>query len=340
MNAKVATRLDLENPRTHLQDVIPLRTPYVLMVDPASACNLRCKFCPTGDLKLIRSTGRYQGYMRLAQFRKLVDDSVGFPDPVKVLRLYKEGDPLVNPNLPEMIRYAKDSGKFLRIDTTTNGVLLNPKLNERLVSAGLDQINISVNGVSSEQFRSLTQSKVDFDKFVAGIRDLYENRGDCEVYIKCIGENFSPSEQDRFFDIFSRYADRIFVEHLQPNWPEFNFDYINVSYAVGHYGQDLVERQVCPFIFYMIVVNADLSVSLCVQDWAHKLLAGNAAERSIVDIWNGETINYYRRMHLERRRCELSVCSVCPVMKHGVLDDIDPHAEIVLKRLIPIRSGQ
>ena len=31
--------------RHALQDVIPLRTPYTLAIDPCDLCNFRCKFC-------------------------------------------------------------------------------------------------------------------------------------------------------------------------------------------------------------------------------------------------------------------------------------------------------
>ena len=34
--------------RTKLETVIPLQTPFILYVDPSSACNLRCNFCPCG----------------------------------------------------------------------------------------------------------------------------------------------------------------------------------------------------------------------------------------------------------------------------------------------------
>ena len=34
--------------RTRLETVIPLSTPFILYVDPSSACNLKCNFCPCG----------------------------------------------------------------------------------------------------------------------------------------------------------------------------------------------------------------------------------------------------------------------------------------------------
>jgi radical SAM protein with 4Fe4S-binding SPASM domain len=336
MKAKIQQRINLEEKRTSLEDVLPLSSPYVLMVDPSSACNFHCLFCPTGDTKLIQSTGRYQGFMKLDLFRKIIDGLELFDAPVKVLRLYKEGEPLLNPFLPEMIRYAKQSNKILRIDTTTNGTLLKPKMNRQLIESGIDQINISVNGVNDAQFSELTKAKVDFQKYVDNIRDLYENKKDCTIYIKAIYENMSSDERDLLFDIFGDICDRIYLEHLQPNWPDFHFDYINVEYTVGHYGQKLREQHVCPFIFYIMVVNSDGTVSLCVQDWAHKLVVGDVRNESLLNIWRGKEINMHRIVHLEYRRKDNPICSICPVMKHGVLDDIDKHASAIRDRYLAL----
>ena len=158
MKAKIKPRINLEG-RTKLETVIPLSTPFILSVDPSSACNFQCKFCPTGDRQLIRSTQRWQGKMDLALFTKIINDLSEFDHPLKVLRLYKEGEPLLNPNLPDMIRYAKNSGMIDFIDTTTNGSLLTDDLSLKLVEAGLDRINISVDAMSDKQFFRIHQNK-------------------------------------------------------------------------------------------------------------------------------------------------------------------------------------
>ena len=31
--------------RSKLEDVLPLRTPYSLFIDPCNLCNFKCKFC-------------------------------------------------------------------------------------------------------------------------------------------------------------------------------------------------------------------------------------------------------------------------------------------------------
>ena len=74
-----------------------------------------------------------------------------------------------------MIEMAKKTDLFETIDTTSNGLLLTPQNSEKLVSAGLDLINISVDGLSKEQFCHFTKRLVDFEKFVEQIKYLYEN---------------------------------------------------------------------------------------------------------------------------------------------------------------------
>ena len=95
MKAEFKPRINLEG-RTPLETVIPLHTPYVVFVDPASACNFNCKFCPTGHRDLIDDTGRYQGVMKLDVFKKVIDDLQEFDRPIKVLRMYKDGEPFLN----------------------------------------------------------------------------------------------------------------------------------------------------------------------------------------------------------------------------------------------------
>ena len=162
--------------RNDLSDALPLAQPYVLLVDPSSLCNLRCKWCPSGHEHIIAETKRAQQIMPFELFETLVRQAAAFGAPFRVLRLYKEGEPLVNPRFEDMVRLAKQSGCFSRIDTTTNGLLLNPERNRRIIQAGIDQINLSVNGVSAEQMYRHTGRRVDFQDYVRNIQDLCEDR--------------------------------------------------------------------------------------------------------------------------------------------------------------------
>ncbi len=334
MKAEIKKRIESDNNRVNLGNVLPLETPYVLMIDPSSACNHKCKFCPTGDNKLIKSTERFVGTLDYGKFQKIIDDCSDFKNPIKVLRLYKVGEPLVNQRFSQMIEYARSNSNIIKIETTTNGMGFNKELNRNIIKAGINQINISVNGVSSERIYHFTRTKLDFKKYVENIKDLYENKGDCEIYIKAIKQNLTEDEQKYFFDIFGNMADRIFLENISPAWPEFDFDDIPMEFEAGHYGQEICERQVCPFLFYVMVVNSDGLVSTCVQDWKQKMIVGDTAKESIKDIWLGDNLNQYRYDHLNGNKKEYSACQNCLVMSHGVLDNIDSMAKTIKSKML------
>ncbi|HOP41550.1 MAG TPA: radical SAM/SPASM domain-containing protein [Geobacteraceae bacterium] len=333
MKAQIKPRINREG-RTPLEEVIPLSTPFVLFVDPSSACNFKCKFCPSGDTRLIRKTGRWQGTMDLDLYKKIIHDLKEFDEPLKVLRLYKDGEPFLNRNFAEMVRCAKESGVARSIDTTTNGSLLDPETVKPVLDAGIDRINISVDGLSNEQFLEFTGVKVDFDKFVDNIRKLYEMKGNCEILIKIAGDFLSEEDKQKFFSIFGDYADRIFIENVAPCWPEFDVaNRLDVSMDKGIYDQPLSEVMTCPYIFYSLSVNSDGSVSLCFLDWSRKLILGDIKTESLKKIWNGERLYHYRAEQLEGKRKQHPVCAECGQLTHCLPDNIDPYAKTLLEKI-------
>ncbi len=338
MKAEIKPRINLEG-RTRLETVIPLSTPFVLFVDPASVCNFKCSFCPTGDRPLIDDTGRWQGRMHMDVYKKIIDDLAEFEKPLKVLRLYKEGEPLLHTQLPQMVSYAKASGKAPYIDTTTNGYLLTPKKVDALIASGIDRINISVDGLSDEMFWDLTKTKVDFAEFVEQIKYLYENKGDCEICIKMLQDKLTEDERKKFYDVFGNYCDRIALENLAPCWPEFDADVrMGVEIQEGIYQQPVGEVDTCPYIFYSISVNSDGTVSLCFLDWARKLVIGDTREQSLKAIWDGDALFEHRLAHLQGKRTHNPVCASCGQLSHCMPDNIDHYRAMLAEKLVMSRQ--
>jgi radical SAM protein with 4Fe4S-binding SPASM domain len=337
MKAEIKPRIELEN-RTKLEEVIPLETPFIVSVDPADICNFQCKFCPTGNRALMKRIKRNSGLMDFDLYKKIIADLCEFEKPIKVLRLYKDGEPLLNPRFADMIRYAKKSGCALQVDTTTNGSLLNPARNLEIIEAGLDRINISLEGLSPASYKEFAKYNIDFDKFVDNLRHFYEHKQDCTVSIKIVGDFLSEEEKIRFFEIFGDIADRVFIEHVAPCWPEFEMKEVVPSREVGIYGQELREIEICPYIFYSLSINADGTASLCFLDWSRKLMVGDVKTESFKQIWQGEALFAYQKMHLLKKRQEHPICAVCGQLTHCLPDDIDPFAEMLLERLESSRN--
>jgi radical SAM protein with 4Fe4S-binding SPASM domain len=332
MKAQLKPRINLDG-RTALETVIPLATPYVVFVDPASACNYACKFCPTGHDDLISATNRHVGVMKFELFTKIIDDLAAFDAPIKVLRLYKDGEPLLNKRLADMIAYAKSHG-VPYIDTTTNCSLITPARMGPILEAGLDKINLSVDGMSDEALFKFTGFPVKFDAMVENIRWLYEHRGACEVVIKIPDELLGEGERERFFDTFGDICDRISTEKFAPCWPGFDVEARSgIPITGGIYQQEPTETETCPYIFYSYSVNSDGLVSSCFLDWERKLVIGDVRKQSMKSIWTSERMQALRIQHLEGKRREHSVCSGCGQLSHCLPDNIDRFAPMLLERM-------
>ena len=331
MKAEISTRKS--DKRTDLSTVTPLATPYVIFIDPSSACNFRCTFCPTGDLPLMKQIGRYQGALKLPDFEKLVADLEDFADPIKVLRLYKDGEPLVNKHFAKMIALARGSKKVELIDTTTNGALLTRATSEAIIGAGLDLINISIDGLDAEQLQHFAKAEVDYPSFVDNIRYLHSIKGNCKIVIKTTTEIIGAARKQEFFDTFGNYCDKIFVENTSPCWPDFDVEErMGIEITQGLYGNAIVEQTACPYIFYSMSVNSDMNVSACFVDWSRGLIIGDARSHSLRDIWNSDAMNGHRLAHLDGLRKSHSVCGSCGQISHCGPDSIEDTLDVMKQR--------
>ncbi len=322
--------------RTRLETVIPLKTPFILYCDPASVCNLQCEFCPCGRAHAdlwTEDKKKSVGIMDYDVFKKIVNDCSEFPDKIKVLRMYKEGEPLLNPNFAEMVEFAKKSGHFLSIDTTSNGTLLNPKLNRKIVNAGLDRINISVEAMDSEGYKRISNKEIDYDEFLFNIKDLYEHRGNLHIFIKTMAENYStPIEEtkQKFYKMFGDICNEITLENMAPCWPEFNTELM--SEEVGVYGNKIQNCVVCPRLFYILTINSDGEASRCIVDWNRRMTIGNVMKTSLAELW--KRMDVYRIEHLKGNRRKMTGCSGCLEIETACIDNIDEYREELLAKFI------
>lgn len=334
MKAQIKPRINLEG-RTKLETVIPLETPFVVFVDPSSGCNFKCTYCPTGHLDLIKKTGRYQGILKFDLYKKIIDDLNDFQKNIKVLRLYKDGEPFLNKNLDKMIQYAKDSKKVDYIDTTTNAALMTPERAGPVLDAGIDKINISIDGMNNKTYLEFTKAKVDFEKIVNNVKWVYDNKGHTEIVVKIPGDIINDSDKKLFYETFGNHCDRIFIENFAPCWPEFDVEHhTGIKITQGIYQQEISDTNICPYIFYSYSVNADGLVSSCFLDWQRKLAIGNVRDQSMKEIWNSKKMNKLRLLHLNGNRKKCETCGSCGQLTHCLPDNIDKHAKLVLKNFL------
>jgi MoaA/NifB/PqqE/SkfB family radical SAM enzyme len=125
--------------------------PLVLNIEPTNDCNLRCYFCPRD--KIAEKVGIH--YINWDEYTSLIDECAEYAQKngkLIMLNLHKDGEPLLHPKLPEMIRYAKEKDAFHTIHFNTNGMLLGTERAKEILKAGIDDITISVDAARSDTF--------------------------------------------------------------------------------------------------------------------------------------------------------------------------------------------
>ncbi|WP_167512528.1 radical SAM/SPASM domain-containing protein [Oceanidesulfovibrio marinus] len=113
----------------------------VVQVAVTSRCNASCVYCPH---TMYRKQWINQD-LDPALFEAMLPALSG----VKRIHLQGWGEPFLHPNLVDFISQAKRAG--LHVSTTTNGARLDPKLLEAAVAAGLDDLGLSLAGVTAEE---------------------------------------------------------------------------------------------------------------------------------------------------------------------------------------------
>jgi cyclic pyranopterin phosphate synthase len=69
------------------------------------------------------------------------------------------GEPLVRKDITDLIMYIKEINGIEEVTMTTNGVLLGD-MAQKLVEAGLDSVNVSLDTMDSESFKNITRRTV------------------------------------------------------------------------------------------------------------------------------------------------------------------------------------
>lgn len=129
--------------------------PYVMTIDPTNVCQLRCPGCMTGLFNEGRKkkVKNLQGMRPPARLTPAVFDSIydECGDTLFYCHFYNWGEPLFNEHLPYFIRSASERGIFTKMDTNLSLKCSDQKL-EKLLTSGLDQLAVSIDGFSQETY--------------------------------------------------------------------------------------------------------------------------------------------------------------------------------------------
>ncbi|MFN6243739.1 MAG: radical SAM protein, partial [Bacteroidota bacterium] len=118
--------------------------PISISFEPTTSCNLRCPECPSG----LRSFSRPTGMLQQNFFSSTIDQ---LHKDLFYLIFYFQGEPYLNPDFLDMVRYAAD--KKIYTATSTNGHYLTEANARKTIESGLDRLIISIDGTTQEIYQ-------------------------------------------------------------------------------------------------------------------------------------------------------------------------------------------
>jgi Predicted Fe-S oxidoreductases len=302
--------------RTPLEDKLPLSTPYVLQFFPIYACNFVCKYCHFSIKKENRCFVSDKIVMSMELYEKCIREIACFPEKIRTLRFVGMGEPLLHPQIAEMVRLAKMYHVADTVEILSNGSLLTKEMADSLLSAGLDRLVISLQGISAKKYFDVASINLDFDNFVSQIAYFYQKKSNTHLHLKIVDIALDGADdRERFFSIFGNICDTIGIENAVPIFPDVEYNEELASQATKtQFGTAVLETQICPQPFYTLQINPDGKVVGC-YSVAYPEILGDCNDSSVVSIWNGKKYNSFRKRMLNGMNTVCDVCRNCNIKK-------------------------
>lgn len=322
--------------------------PYYLVIDPTNICNLKCPLCPTWqDLE-----ARPKGKMDMQTFRNILDEAGPY---LFAVNLCNWGEPLLNPDLPDMVRYAKKYNTAVGLSTNLN--YLPDKTARELIASGIDIIVVSLDGATQENYTQYRKGG-NFSTVLSNIEKLNSMRATGNKFPLLIWQflvsRYNESEIDKARDMAEKMG-MLFVpspmrtsmgkELLLPlhervremkDWLPVNPDYNKYAYEIA---PDTKTRQTsCKWLWNSAVINWDGSISPCCgvfeKSWDFTSCgSGSSGEKLTVHrAWNSTRYRLARQLVMAymKKSKDLSsliskaekenlICTKC--IRYGFLED-------------------
>jgi radical SAM protein with 4Fe4S-binding SPASM domain len=137
--------------------------PFLVVWDITYACNLKCKHCYAGAGKSLKEE------LSTEEAKQTIDilDRVSVP-----IIAFSGGEPLVRKDIFELTIHVYDKGIYVAI--ATNGTLISKEKAREMKEAGVQFVQISLDGASAETHDSFRGVKGVYEKTIQGIKNCVD----------------------------------------------------------------------------------------------------------------------------------------------------------------------
>lgn len=304
--------------------------PHTVGIETGNICNLKCPLCPTGT----QDPSMERGFMSLKFFQKIIDE-VG--KSASSLNLYSWGEPLLNRELPAMIRYAKSVNPGVKIVTSTNLNIRDEAFLKDFIASGIDEVIVSCDGVDQETY-SKYRSGGDFALVMHNMQLLLSeakstNPG-CRVVWNYLVFRHNESKVEEAKKIAGKIGvelrigkmrttmkDEVRIDHSEAVLRDKDWIPDNPDYSAYDKEKLAPKKRIktCRKPWQEISINWDGKVFPCCAVYGDKYNFGSCREKTVRSVWNGEMFIAARK-EIQGKKESAALRTICGLCRsHGYM---------------------
>ena len=286
--------------------------PPAVFIETTNICNLKCPLCPSGNGTLERA----KGYMEFSTFTKIIDE---IKEKCFMVILWNQGEPFLNKEFLEMVKYASDAGLFTLVSTNAN--ILPPA--EEIVKSGLDSMIVSFDGTTQETYNKYRVNG-DLDVLKQNVNALVKAKKKLHSSTPLIRQQFLVLKHNEHqIEDMKVMAKELGVDNLEfktaqiyakedvytflPENPKYR------RYKIS--GDDDFElkfgiKNRCSRIWTKPVINWNGEVAICCFDKDIEFKVGNVLDQPFGEIWRNASFQKMRQNIFDHRE-KIDICRNC-----------------------------
>jgi radical SAM protein with 4Fe4S-binding SPASM domain len=269
-------------------------SPYRYKIDPTNYCSIGCPLCPTG----LEIPFRKKGHMGLEQFKNIVDQ---ISTKALVIDLYGWGDPFINPEIFQIIKYAAEKKIFVRTSSSLDS--LSTDNIGKIIESGLDALTVPVDGVDNET-HSKYRSHSNLQYVLRVVKEIVEqkrliNSSTPHVTIQMMVTRYNEDQISEVRELASNIgvdAFSVVPIAVNPTDCEMIEKLVPVESKVTTYGSILENSPGCSDLWEALVINWDGGLSPCFWEYGKDNDLANCVDTPIAEIWNSDSFKIARRI--------------------------------------------
>ncbi len=265
--------------------------PETFSIETVLACDLQCPECAIGGDAIVRK----KGFLDFEHFKIIAERIRPY---AKYLYLHLWGEPMLNKDIIKIIQYAS---AICKTNISTNGISLSSEKAETLITSGVADIIVSIDGVTQDVYEKYRKGG-DVKKAMSSLECLqhFNMKHGNKVHISPQFVVFEHNQHE--MESFREYCKSLGLHAT------FKAPYIRRSDSCLQYSDypelqrkhypDIISLRAimskCPNPQNVFTILLDGSVVICCHDFNKATCFGNIFEMDVLDIWNNPEYRKFR----------------------------------------------